>query len=126
MPAAWYCLQSQSENGDSRPICQPSVRSQKTRAACSGFGSSRRIENAASVATRNATRKKAFSRQRLKECGYESQSGATSSAANLVQPASATKAPRPHGELTSQKPQIRRAGMMASFVFEARTYAVKG
>ena len=34
MPAAWYCPQSQSENGDSRPSCQPTVRSQKTRAAC--------------------------------------------------------------------------------------------
>ena len=50
--------------------------------------------------------------------GYESQSGASRSAANFVQPASATAAPRAHAELASQNPQIRSAGMIASFVFE--------
>jgi hypothetical protein len=53
MPAAWYWRQSQSEKGDSRSSWKPNVRSAKTRAACSGSGSSRRIEKAASVATRN-------------------------------------------------------------------------
>jgi hypothetical protein len=50
IPAAWYCPQSQIENGDSRPSCQPSVLFQKTCAACSGSGSSSRIEKAARVA----------------------------------------------------------------------------
>ena len=53
--------------------------------------------------------------------GYESQSGASSSAANFVQPASATAAPRAQADDASQKPQIRNAGMIASFVFEFET-----
>ena len=53
--------------------------------------------------------------------GYESHSGASSRAANFVQPASATAAPRAHAEEASQKPQIRKAGMIASFVFELET-----
>ena len=44
MPFAWYCPQSQSENGESRPIWKLIVRSKKTRAACSGDGSSRSDE----------------------------------------------------------------------------------
>ena len=61
--------QSHSENGDSRPICHPSVRSQKTRAAWSGFGSSSRIENAASVAARKPARKESFARGRFVPSG---------------------------------------------------------
>ena len=53
--------------------------------------------------------------------GYDSQSGASSRAANFVQPASATAAPRAQAEEASQKPQIRKAGMIASFVFELET-----
>ena len=34
--------------------------------------------------------------------------------------------PRPHGDVTSQKPKTRRAGMIASFVFELDTYWVNG
>ena len=48
------------------------------------------------------------------------------SAANFVQPASATAAPRAHGDDASQKPQTRSAGMIASFVFEFETYCVNG
>ena len=50
--------------------------------------------------------------------GYDSQSGASSRAANFVHPASATAAPRAHADEASQNPQIRKAGMIASFVFE--------
>jgi len=52
--------------------------------------------------------------------------GATSSAANFVQPASAAKPPRAHGEVTSHRPQIRNAGSSESFVFELDAYCVKG
>ena len=55
-----------------------------------------------------------------------SHSGARSSAANFVQPASATADPRAQAEEASQKPQIRNAGMIASFVFEFDTYSVNG
>ncbi len=55
-----------------------------------------------------------------------SQSGASSSTANFVQPASATATPRAAGDDASQKPQTRRAGMIASFVFAISVYAVNG
>src|SRR5512132_1041134 len=117
---AWYWRQSQIENGDSRSTCQPSVRSQNTRAAWTGLGSSRRIEKAARVAAAKATAKRRVGRSRLS--GYEAQSGPRSNGANFVQPASATEAPRAQGEVTSQKPQIRNSGGSASFVFELETY----
>ena len=70
------------------------MRSPNTRAAWSGLGSSSRIEKAATVAAANAsTNCLAGARQPF---GYDSQSGASSSAANFVQPASATAAPRAH------------------------------
>src|SRR5439155_24297742 len=94
--------------------------------AWSGLGSSSRIENAATVATRKPPRKTSFWRGRPSESGYEAQSGATSSGANLVQPASAEKTPRANAEVTSQKPQIRNSGGSASFVFEFETYWVNG
>ena len=50
MPFAWYWRQSQIENGESREICQRTVRSQNSLIACQRFGSSSRIENAAAVA----------------------------------------------------------------------------
>jgi hypothetical protein len=55
-----------------------------------------------------------------------SQSGATTSVANFVQPDNATAAPRSHGELASQNPNTRNTGTIASFVFDIDTYAVKG
>ena len=48
------------------------------------------------------------------------------SAANFVHPASATNAPRAHGEVTNQNPQMRNAGSSASFVFELDAYCVNG
>src|SRR6266567_6173387 len=47
-------------------------------------------------------------------------------AANFVHPANATKMPRAHGDVTSQKPQMRNAGSSASFVFELDAYCVNG
>ena len=38
MPRAWYCPQSQSENGESRPTWNPSVRSQNVRTALQRLG----------------------------------------------------------------------------------------
>ena len=62
------------------------VRSQKTRSSCSGLGSSSTTENAASVAASEARRRSAATGRRS---GYVSQSGATTSDANFVQPESA-------------------------------------
>ena len=115
-PAAWYCPQPQIENGESRSSWKPKVRSAKTRAACSGSGSSRRIRKAATVApAKPSANRRTGARSPF---GYESQSGASSSAANFVHPASATAAPRAQADDASQNPQIRNAGMIASFVFE--------
>ena len=58
--------------------------------------------------------------------GYVSQRGARRSVANFVHPESATAAPRATGDVESQKPQTRIAGMIASFVFEFNAYAVNG
>src|SRR3954463_3699077 len=123
---AWYCRQSQIEKGESRLICQPIVRVQKTCAACRGSAPSRRIENATALAARKAPTKTSFARGRARASGYEAQRGASSRGANFVQPESATAAPRAAGEVTSQKPQIRKSGGSASFVFELETYCVKG
>src|SRR5205814_3302551 len=123
MPLAWYWRQSQIENGDSRLICQAIVRSQKTRRACPTLGSSSTIENAASVATANPPRARAICSRVIR---YVTHIGATTSAANFVQAASATPAPRAHGDVTSQKPQMRNAGSRASFVFDDDAYCVNG
>ena len=45
---------AQIEKTEPRPSCQPTVRSQNPRSACSGCGSKKMIENAASVARTNA------------------------------------------------------------------------
>ena len=99
-PRAWYCRQSHSENGESRPTCHLTVRSQKTCSSCSGAGSSRTTENAASVVTTNAAMKRGEGRR----SGYVAHSGATMSVANLLHPESAPKTPRPTGDDASQKP----------------------
>src|SRR6266404_92169 len=123
MPFAWYWRQSQIENGDSRLSCHETVRSQKTRSACRMLGSSRMIENAAAVARRKPM-------IALTICSrvsrYVTHIGATMKAANFVHPANATKMPRAHGDVTSQKPQMRNAGSSASFVFELDAYWVNG
>src|SRR5687768_9132650 len=124
MPRAWYCPQFQIEKGDSRPSCQPSVRSQNVRAASSTFGSSSRIENASAEPTRKPTRKRAT--RRVFHSGYVAQSGATTSAANFVQPASAAKPPRSAGCPAKKKPNTSSAGKIVSFVFEFDAYCVKG
>ena len=68
---------------------------QKTRAAWNRFGSSSRIENAASVAATKRSRRSSARRRPARPLGYVAQSGATTSSdANFVQPASAAKAPR--------------------------------
>src|SRR5262252_3968570 len=83
----------------------------------------RMIENAASVAsTKPAAARTTCSRVMR----YVIHIGATSSAANFVQPASAENAPRAHGDVNNQKPQMRNAGNSASFVFELDAYCVKG
>src|SRR5438093_1406192 len=58
--------------------------------------------------------------------GYVSQSGATISDANFVQPDTTARIPRPTGREISQKAQTRKHGMIASFVFEFETYCVNG
>src|SRR6476661_3144626 len=122
MPRARYWRQSQSDHGEGRPTCQLSVRSQKTRSSCSGDGSSSTTEKTASVVAAKAATYRADGRP----FGYVAQSGATMSAANFVQPESAAKTPRPAGDVTSQNPQMRNAGMIESFVFEFDAYCVNG
>ena len=99
------------------------VRSQNSLIACHRLGSSSRTENAAAVAQRNPTTASPISRRVNR---YVSHIGATMRAANFVHPASATNAPRAHGEVTNQNPQIRKAGSSASFVFELDAYCVNG
>ena len=125
MPRAWYCPQSQSENGDSRPSCQPNVRSQNVRAASSDV----RLEQQHRERQRRADeerRRRSARRGRVFHSGYVAQSGATTSAANFVQPASAAKPPRSPGDAAKQNPQISNAGRIASFVFELDAYCVNG
>src|SRR6266508_7004531 len=122
IPAARYCPQPQIENGDSQPICHTSDRSPKVLAASSGFDSSSRIEKASS----EAARKPATNRHLRRRSGYVAHNGATTSDANFVQPESAASAPRAPGLETSQKPQTRKAGSSASFVFELDAYCVNG
>ena len=98
------------------------MRVQKTCASWNGSGDRRRIEKTASVAAAKPTAKRRLGRRP----GYVSQSGATISDANFVHPESAAIAPRAAGFETSQKPQTRKQGMSASFVFEFETYCVKG
>src|SRR3954453_12420897 len=122
MPRAGYCRQSQSDHGDSRPICQRTVRSQKTRSSGGALGSSRTTEKATTAAARKPRTKRTDGRRP----GYVAQSGATIREANFVQPESAARTPRAAGRETSQKPQMRNAGMIASFVFEFDAYCVNG
>src|SRR5690348_13917779 len=121
-PRAWYWPQSQSDQGAARPIWKPTVRDQNTWASWNGFEAKSRTEKARSVA---ATKPQAKPRLGLRP-GYVSQSGAISSDANFVQPDRAANTPRAAGLETSQKPQTRKHGMIASFVFEFETYWVKG
>src|SRR5690242_11124951 len=123
---AWYWRQSQSENGASRRICQLIVRFQNSCTAPIGCGSRKTIEKTASVTATKPATKTAFARGPRSASGYEAQSGPTMSGANFVQPDSATAAPRANGEVSSQKPQIRKSGGSASFVFELDTYCVNG
>ena len=125
-PSARYWPQPQIENGDSRPSCQPNVRFQKMRAASIGLGSSSRIANDASVAATKPATKIETARGRRSPSGYDAQSGTTSSGANFVHAASAVNAPRAKLEDASQKPQTRKRGGSASFVFELDTYCVNG
>src|SRR5438105_1797686 len=91
-----------------------------------GCGSSRRIEKAAAVATANPAAYAAVRRGRHRASGYVSHIGATTSVANFVHDDSATKIPRAHADVTSQKPQMRNAAGIESFVFEFDTYCVNG
>src|SRR4051812_18560895 len=126
IPRAWYCPQSQSENGECRSNWETNVRSQKSRSACEGLGSSSSTQKAASVVARNAPAKTSSGRGLRGPSGYVAQSGTTISDAIFVQPASAVPTPRPTGDEQSQKPQTRNAGMIASFVFALSAYAVNG
>jgi hypothetical protein len=55
-----------------------------------------------------------------------SHSGTTTSDANFVHPDSAAKKPRLKAEVVKRKPKIRKAGTIASFVFELDAYCVNG
>src|SRR5262249_5918082 len=121
-PRAWYWPQSQSDHGAARPIWKPTVRVQNTCASWNGSGSSSRIEKATSVAAAKPSTKPLLGLPG----GYGSESGATRSDANFVQPESAANTPRAAGLEASHKPQTRKHGMSASFVFEFETYCVNG
>src|ERR1041385_7509099 len=121
-PRAWYWRQSHSDHGASRPIWKPTVRVQKTCSSWNGSGASSRIENATSVP---AAKPRSARRPGLRP-GYVTHIGATTSAANFVHPENAARKPGAAGLETSQKPQTRKHGMIASFVFEFETYWVNG
>src|ERR671919_1941505 len=91
------------------------------------MGSPPRIsaQKESTVVTANATAKTAARRQ-FRASGYVAQSGTTTSAASFVHAPSAAKVPRPTADDAAQNPQIRKAGMIASFVFELSTYCVNG
>ena len=125
IPRASYGPQPQIENGDGRSIWKPTVRSQNVSIASRSEGSRRRIEKAASVASAKPSVKRPILAGLPAE-RYVSQSGASASAANFVQPASAVATPRAVGEEASQNPHTRSAGMIASFVFDISAYAVNG
>ena len=125
MPRAWYCPQSQIENGESRSNWNPTVRSQNVRSASRSDGSRRRMENASAVAPTNAATNRRLGVRRS-PAGYVSQRGTTISDANFVHEASAVAAPRAAGDEASQKPHTRSVGAIASFVFESSAYVVKG
>ncbi len=80
------------------------------------------MEKTATVVTANASMNRSDGRR----SGYVAHSGATMSDANLLQPDSAPNTPRPAGDDASQKPKMRRHGMIASFVFEFDAYCVNG
>src|SRR2546421_611543 len=126
IPRAWYWRQSHNENGDSRSIWFLTVRSKKTCAAWNVLGSSSNTENAAAVASTNPPAKAPSRRGRQQSSGYVSHIGATTSVANFVHDESAAKIPRAHADVMSQKPQIRNAAGIESFVFELDTYCVNG
>ena len=93
----------------------------------SGFGSSSSTENASERRDGEAGEEAEHSAAGRARPGTTAQSGATSSGANFVQPASARNAPRAQRRpSTSQKPQIRNAGRIASFVFDLDAYCVNG
>ena len=125
---AWYCRQSQIENGESRPSWKPNVRSQKTRAACSGFGSSRRIENASSGRASEAERRtRRFARGRRARPGRRPRAATSSSAANFVQPASATeRAARRRRRDEPEAPDQERAAGSRRSCSSSTTYCVNG
>ena len=100
------------------------MRSQNVRSASQSEGSSRRIENASTVATANPSGEAEQPSKLV--VGYVAHSGAARSAPNFVQPESATAAPRAQSEVRSQNPARRKTGMIASFVFEFSVYAVNG
>ena len=111
-PRAWYWPQSQIENGDSRPSCQPSVRSQNdARRVRATFGSSRRIENASDRARRAKPSDEAAHAARRATPGTSTQSGATQQRGEL-RPARERDERRRARTATSrsQKPQIEERG----------------
>src|SRR5919106_6412926 len=63
---------------------------------------------------------------RRSRAGYVSHSGTVRSVANFVHAASAASPPRAGGAEAAKNPQIRSAGMTASFVFELEAYCVNG
>ena len=124
---AWYCRQSQIENGDSRPSCQPSGavpedarRVERVRLEQQDRERGERRGGEAGGERRRRPRPPRRSGIRDPE-RREQQRARTSSSRRAP-----TDAPRAHGEVTSQKPQIRNAGRIASFVFELETYCVNG
>src|SRR6185312_3909466 len=60
--------------------------------------------------------------RRSRQSGYDAQRGRRRRAANLVHAPSARKSPRAGADMRKTSPQIKRAGMIASFEFELETY----
>ena len=99
-----YSAQFQAEKGESRPSCQPNVRS-PTRAAWTGSGSSSSTQKPSKVATTNPTANSTSARGRLRPSGYEAHSGTSRNGANFVHDARPTKSPRAAAEVERQTPR---------------------
>ena len=125
---AWYWRQSQSENGESRSICG------RDRPVPEDARGVERVRLEQQHPERGDRRRVRSRRRRSAPCaGSAGTPGRSPTAARRAAPrtsstpASAGEEPRaPSARSTSQKPQIRKAGMIASFVFELETYCVNG
>ena len=124
---AGYSSQSQIENGDERdelpaerPVPEDARRVQRV-----GLEQQHPEARAPSRAAKPPTKRQLL-RGRSGAVGIGRPERQQSRARELRPGARPTKSPRAGADVTSQRPQISSAGMIASFEFELDTYCVNG